>query len=189
MAIKTKISKVYAKARDRNYTHIYKDGRRFDSSLGIEKKIVHYSSGEPKLRSRKTCLELYSLDTRQVPEKSYETVRLSALKKLNSLFKNITKKDYCLRFNLYPHQLLRFHAIAHGARADRLSQGMRNSFGRVFCRAAKVKAGALFLQVFLSEKYSNRENFQVLKSTMSSLKCKLPFKAYFKLKDLESIPT
>lgn len=178
--IKRKISKIYAKADDRNYTHLYKDGKRFDSAISCDRKITHFSSGNPSLRNEaRFVLKMYSRNEVQVQEKAYETLRLYSIKKITKVFPNIEKSKYCLRFERYPHQLLRFHAIASGARADRISQGMSRSFGKVFTRASKIKPGHLFLEVCFAKEYDNTTSVGRYLTQLKKLKSKLPFQVYF----------
>lgn len=172
--IKTNISKVYAKARDRSNTHVYRKGTR--SVLNIPMRTVHFHSGDTGLLKNETRLRIFSKSSVQVPEKVYEVFRLAVLKKIENVYPGSTKEDYCVMFNKYPHQLLRFHAIASGARADRISEGMSNSFGTNFMKAAKIKVGDVFFQVFLSSRFEKRINS--LKPELKKCCAKLPFNTF-----------
>jgi len=54
---------------------------------------------------------------------------------------------------VYPHQCLREHSMLTGAGADRLSDGMRLSFGRPIGRAAVVKPGQLIMTLYTTKKF------------------------------------
>ena len=49
-------------------------------------------------------------------------------------------QGYALRIHTYPHQVLRENKQATGAGADRVSQGMRQAFGKNVGTAARVSA-------------------------------------------------
>ena len=173
--IKTKVSQVYAKARDRNNTHVYRKGAR--SKVNVPLRTVHFHSGNPKLINNSLRLTVYSKSPKlQVPQKVYETLRLCIIKKLSNLFRDITKADYCIKFTRYPHQLLRFHAIASGVRADRVSQGMSNAYGSPFMRACILAPGENFLQIYLSSKYESK--LALIKPELKKALLKAPFKSY-----------
>lgn len=172
--IKTNISKVYAKARDRANVHVYRKGTR--TKCNVPMLTTHFTSGNSKLLVQPKRLAIYSRSTVQVPEKVYETFRLSVLKKIENVCVEGLKTDYCIAFNKYPHQLLRFHAIASGARADRISEGMSNSFGSNFMKAAKIKSGDLFFTIYLSDKFVI--NYKKLSIEIKKACAKLPFNFY-----------
>lgn len=172
--IKTRISKVYAKARDRANVHVYRKGTR--TKCNVPMRTIHFTSGNSKLLVQPKRLALYSRSTVQVPEKVYETFRLSVLKKIENVCLGSLKSDYCIVFHKYPHQLLRFHAIASGAKADRISEGMSNSFGSNFMKASKIKEGDLFFTVYLADKYDSLT--KKLSKEIKKACAKLPFNFY-----------
>lgn len=51
------------------------------------------------------------------------------------------RTGYHLKIRVFPHHVLRHNKQASGAGADRVSQGMRCSFGKLIGTAARVKAG------------------------------------------------
>lgn len=170
--IKVGISKVYAKAKERAVVHIYKKCKRM--KINIPMRTVHFSSGDSTLKNTSSFkIILSSKLERQVPEKVYETVRLCVLKKISNVFPGIPKDNYCIHFCKFPHRLLRFHAIASGARADRISQGMSNSYGSPFMRACLIKPNQAFLEIYLSKKYEN--NIQNLVPEIRKVAAKIPF--------------
>ena len=176
--IKTNISKVYARARDRANVHVYKKGKR--APVNVALRTVHFTSGQTKLlRNANYKLIMYSKDTLKVPEKVNETLRLCILKKLSNVYKNLTKEDYCIRFTKYPHQLLRFHAIAAGARADRISLGMSNAFGSNFMKSTKLKSNESFVEVYVSFKLETL--IDKFKLEFKKLLAKVPFTGYVKI--------
>ncbi len=75
----------------------------------------------------------------QLRHGSLEAARLSANRRL------ITELgeggDYKMILRKFPHQVLRENKQATGAGADRVSDGMRQSFGKIVGTAARVQSG------------------------------------------------
>ena len=57
------------------------------------------------------------------------------------LEKELGKEEYYLHLRLYPHHILREHALASGAGADRMSSGMARPFGKPVHIAAQIRKG------------------------------------------------
>jgi len=74
----------------------------------------------------------------QIRHTALEAARIAANKFIS---KKAGTKNYKLTVRVYPHQILRENKQATGAGADRVSQGMRKSFGKNVGTAARVKAG------------------------------------------------
>ena len=179
--IKVNISKVYAKAQDRPSVSVYKKNERIRPN--IQKLMDHLNSGNTKLmHEAKQTITLYSTDVVQIPEKTYNSVRLVLLNTIPKALKGIVKTNFCVSFVKAPHQLLKYHVIASGVRADRISQGMANAFGTPFMKSAKQKSNVKlypFIRIFVSEKYQS--NIHLLKSVLQKVKCKLPFRGFVKV--------
>lgn len=75
----------------------------------------------------------------QIRHGSLEAARLSANRHmLNELGEN---GDYKMILRKFPHQVLRENKQATGAGADRVSDGMRQSFGKIVGTAARIPSG------------------------------------------------
>ena len=61
--------------------------------------------------------------------------------------KAATDIGYALRVHKYPHHVIRENKQATGAGADRVSQGMRLSFGKNVGTAARVKRGEVIMSI------------------------------------------
>jgi len=55
--------------------------------------------------------------------------------------KNVEDKGYFLKIRVFPHHVLREHAQAAIAQADRFYQGMSHPFGKPTSTAARVRKG------------------------------------------------
>ena len=76
---------------------------------------------------------------------------------------------YHLKINIYPHHILRENPLAAGAGADRMSTGMKMSFGKPIGLAAQVKKGQTLLSVNV-----DKENLEVAKQALKKASHKLP---------------
>ena len=63
------------------------------------------------------------------------------------------RDGYHLKIRTYPHHVLRHNKIAQGAGADRVSMGMRKSFGRTVGTAARVKSGQKLITLSTSQEF------------------------------------
>ena len=79
-------------------------------------------------------------------------IRDSALESARQVANSTIREDagargYALRMHTYPHQILRENKQATGAGADRVSQGMRLSFGKNVGTAARVQRGQTVISI------------------------------------------
>jgi large subunit ribosomal protein L10e len=77
-------------------------------------------------------------ETVQLRHGSLESARLSANR---HLIKELGENNYTMILRKFPHQVLRENKQATGAGADRVSDGMRQSFGKIVGTAARIEAG------------------------------------------------
>ncbi len=84
----------------------------------------------------------------QLRHNSIEAGRKSA----NKLLEKRLGKNFFLRFRLFPHHVLRENPLASGAGADRMSTGMKMSFGKPIGIAAQCKKGKAIVELHLEEK-------------------------------------
>ncbi|WP_433626716.1 50S ribosomal protein L16 [Halomicrococcus sp. NG-SE-24] len=74
----------------------------------------------------------------QLRHGSMEASRLSANR---HLLKELGQENYKMILRKFPHHVIRENKQATGAGADRVSDGMRQSFGKVVGTAARIGAG------------------------------------------------
>ena len=95
-------------------------------------------------------LVLIVSDNIQIRDNALEAARVVS----NKLFeKKLLPENYFFKVNLYPHQCLREHTMAVGAGADRVSSGMRLSFGWPSGRAAVTKPGQTIMTLHTFKKF------------------------------------
>jgi large subunit ribosomal protein L10e len=74
----------------------------------------------------------------QIRHSALEAARIAANR---PLLEGIGPNSYHLKIRVFPHEVLRENKQATGAGADRVSQGMRQAFGKAVGTAARVRAG------------------------------------------------
>ena len=103
----------------------------------------------------KYVAHLIALHNVQVSDYSLEAVRTNILKYLEN-----EVKEFLFIVRKYPHHVVREHALVYGAGADRISQGMRNSFGKPYTRAAQVFYKNIILSIYYNKQdFTGRINF------------------------------
>jgi len=78
-------------------------------------------------------------------------------------------KSYFLRICSYPHEIVREHKFMGFAGADRLSQGMKNAFGRQIVASARVHANQAIVAVDV-----NKDKIDLAKEALKRASKKLP---------------
>lgn len=106
-------------------------------------KIARFTIGEPS-KDYEYQVALAPPHDVEINESSLEAGRVTA----NKVLTNATGgKSYLLRVCIFPHEIVREHKAMGFAGADRLSQGMRRSFGKPTKKAAKVSANQKIISV------------------------------------------
>jgi len=88
-------------------------------------KIAKFSGGKPG--DFDFCVQLLINERMQLRHSAIESTRLAANKTLE---KTVGETGYSSRLRIYPHALLRENKQIATAGADRISEGMRRSFGK-----------------------------------------------------------
>jgi len=101
---------------------------------------------------------------------SLESARIIIQKKLE---KQVGVANYFFKVNVYPHHIVRENAMATGAGADRVQNGMRKSFGKPLARAARVRDGQPIISVYYN-KGGDEKRAGIIKSTLKLGVSKLP---------------
>ncbi len=100
-------------------------------------KIVRFDMGE-KDKAFPVRVSLIAREGLQVRQEAIESARLTAIRFLE---KKIGKYGYHYKILMYPFHILRENPIQTGAGADRLSTGMKLSFGKPIGLASQVWKG------------------------------------------------
>jgi large subunit ribosomal protein L10e len=111
-------------------------------------------------------INLIAIEPFQIRDNALEAARITANR---TLTKKAGALDYKLTMRIYPHQILRENKQATGAGADRVSQGMRQSFGKNVGLAARVNSNQIIITVDTFEK-----NIVFAKEALKKASSKIP---------------
>ena len=132
-------------------------------------RILRYHMGNRKKSETggfPVAIELRSDNACQIRDSALESARQVAT---STIREEVGPIGYALRMHTYPHQILRENKQATGAGADRVSQGMRLSFGKNVGTAARVQRG----QTVISIK-TEAEGYLAAKDALRKASCKFP---------------
>jgi len=128
-------------------------------------RITQFVSGNKK-NNFPVRLDLIANESCQIRHTALESARITANRALE---KNAGINDYRLSIKVHPHHVLRENKQATGAGADRVSQGMRASFGKAVGTAARVYPNQIIMSVETLER-----NIEHAKTALKKASSKLP---------------
>jgi large subunit ribosomal protein L10e len=102
----------------------------------------------------------------QIRHGALEAARVAANR---ALVKNCGSLGYHIKVRVYPHHVVRHNKQAAGAGADRISSGMRNSFGKPVGAAARIDVGQPIITV-----RTHWQFYDVAKESLRRAYMKLP---------------
>ena len=107
-------------------------------------KIAQYQMGDRQRDTDEYPVQISLLvdESVQIRHGSLEAARLSANR---HLIKELGEGNYRMELRKFPHQVIRENKQATGAGADRVSDGMRQSFGKIVGTAARIHSGESLL--------------------------------------------
>jgi large subunit ribosomal protein L10e len=161
----------YSKKKVRPYTR--KSGKRKKAFIKTvpASKIVKFqmgSSADFRKGKHKYLVRFVCSEKVQIRDNALEACRTLLNKHLDKHIQG----QYFFAIKVYPHHILRENKTAAGAGADRLSSGMKHSFGVTMGRAAIVNPGT---EVFFIS-VSNERTARVAREAISKAKPKIPCK-------------
>ena len=128
-------------------------------------KVVRFDTGDAS-KSFKWMLNLLSKSDLQIRDNALESARQTSNKLLESY---LGLNGFHMKVKVYPYHVLREHALASGAGADRFSSGMAHSFGKPIGVAARIKKGQAIFQVNV-----DKQNVPVARQALERASKKLP---------------
>ncbi len=150
---------------ERPYTRISKyTTKNFVRGGFPHMKVIKFDMGSPQ-KDFDTKLVLKGTRAMNIRHNAIEAARQTA----NRLLEKNLAKEYHFKIRIYPFHVLRENALASGAGADRLSTGMKKSFGKSIGSAARVKDGQILMEVRL-----NSANMKVGKEALQRAAKKFP---------------
>jgi len=127
--------------------------------------IVRFTMGDPKKRFAYQ-LDLCSKEHLQIRHNAIESARMTCNRFLEA---KLGKKGYHLKIRIYPFHVLRENPLAAGAGADRMSTGMKKSFGKPIGNAARVKEGQTIFSLQVS-----KPDLKIARTALKRASYKLP---------------
>jgi large subunit ribosomal protein L10e len=161
----------YSKKAARPFTRHSKKSQRSYIKTIPQIKITKFNMGDSQGYERGThkyAVLMISDQKIQIRDNALESCRML----LNKILERELAGQYYFAIKVFPHHLLRENKIAAGAGADRLSSGMRHSFGIVVGRAAMVRPGQTILFVTTPDERTAR----IARTAMEMIKAKVPCK-------------
>lgn len=171
-----------ARKQKRAYTRIaIKVPRRNYIGAAPALKIRQFNMGNPKGKYD-TVAELVVKEGFDLRDNAIEAVRMTANRKL---VKDLGKDGFFMKVRVYPSNILRENKAAQGAGADRVSQGMSQSFGKPIGRAARLRKGQVVYSVLCKKNQK-----EIVKEALMRAKSKFPVSVEVKFhKDIKKIGT
>ncbi len=185
MAVRKSLS--YSKKHSRPYTRVSKAKSKSYIKVVPPNKVVKYNIGNQRAYvdgKLPFVLSLISDEQIVIKDLAIEAARMILTKNLET---RLAGKFY-LWVKIHPHHILRNNKAAAGAGADRLSTGMKQSFGIIEGRAARVLGGQEMFMVACD----NESTVKVAREIISMAKAKLPCKTrvlFDKMEDVKHSPT
>ncbi len=135
------------------------------------KKVIKFDMGNLKQGTSvfPVCLQLKSRHFANIRSNALESARTTALKRLEA---NLGRTGFYFKIKVHPHHVIRENPLAAGAGADRLSTGMKHSFGKTIATAARVEEGQTVLEVHVMS-----EHEAVARDALKVAGKKLPLKS------------
>ncbi|MBS3096057.1 50S ribosomal protein L16 [Candidatus Woesearchaeota archaeon] len=149
----------------RPYTRTSKFKAKSYIRMSPNVKVVRFDTGDASKIFGWT-LNLLSKSALQIRDNALESARQTSNKLLES---HLGLNGFHLKVKVYPHQVLREHALASGAGADRFSSGMAHSFGKPIGVAARVRKEQVLFQVNV-----DKQNLGIARQALERASKKLP---------------
>jgi large subunit ribosomal protein L10e len=159
---------------ERPYTRVSKYRKLNYARANPVSKIVQYRMGKSN-REMPSEVALYIVNGVQIRDMAVESARQTCNRRLE---KKLGKEGYRLYIKTYPHHILRENPLASGAGADRMSTGMKKSFGKSIGRAVRAVPGTEIMRVVTDEK-----SISVAKEALKLASHKLPASCKIKVVD------
>jgi large subunit ribosomal protein L10e len=139
-------------------------------------KIVQFEMGNLS-QEFPTQVDLVVEEACQIRHSALEAARISVNRRL---MKNVGRSNFHFKVRIFPHHVLRENKQATGAGADRVSEGMRLSFGKAVGTAARVDANQKILTV-----YSTPQYLEKIKDALHHGGYKLPTPSHLKVSEIK----
>ncbi len=114
------------------------------------------------------AVSLVAEEACQIRHSALESSRIAANR---NMIKELGEANYKMLLRVHPHHVIRENKQATGAGADRVSDGMRQSFGKPVGTAARVDEGQ---KMYTARVEADREQMEVAKDSLRRAYTKVP---------------
>lgn len=156
---------------ERPYTRFSKYRKKAFVKSRPGKKVIKFDMGDIKTGFKQfpLKLQLISKDQILVRTNAIEAARIVSLRVLEG---RLGRTGFYYKLNMVPHHAIRENPLAAGAGADRLSTGMKHSFGKIIGTASRVTVGKVLAEVYVS-----KEHEDIAREALKKAVKKLPLQA------------
>jgi|SRR3989338_4702991 len=161
----------YSKKYARPYTRTSSRKSKAYIKAVPQSKIVKFTMGDQSafnLKKHPYEVKLISEEKIQMRDNSLESCRMLISKQLEKVAQGL----YSFTIKVFPHHILRENKTAAGAGADRLSSGMKHSFGITIGRAALLNPGKEIFFVSAANEKVARDARKILEKTKPKIPCR-----------------
>ena len=151
---------------ERPYTRISKFRTKSYVRARPNCRIVRFDMGDLS-KKFDYSVQLVSKAAMQLRDNAIEAARQTSNRLLQ---KKIGKTGWMFKIRPFPHHVLRENPLASGAGADRMSTGMKCSFGKPIGIAAQIREGQVIFQIDTS-----KEHLATAKDALRRAASKMPF--------------
>jgi len=141
-------------------------------------RVTRFTIGETSL-DYEYKVNLVAPYSKEISGKALESARITA----NKVIEADTGQQFLLKVLTYPHEITRAHRFMGFAGADRLSQGMRRSFGKPTERTAMIRADQQILAIYAME-----SGVETAKKALMRASKKLPLPCRVEVEALKKAP-
>ncbi|MCA9459520.1 MAG: 50S ribosomal protein L16 [Nanoarchaeota archaeon] len=155
---------------ERPYTRFSKYRKKAFVKSRPGKKVIKFDMGDLKGGPDQfpVYMKLISKDMILVRANAIEAARIASLRLLEASF---GKTGFYYRVLMVPHHAIRENPLAAGAGADRLSTGMKHSFGKIIGTAARVEKNKVLIEL-----YTTKSGEAIGRAALKKATKKLPLK-------------
>lgn len=135
---------------ERPYTRFSKFRKKGFVKSRPGKTVIKFDMGdlENGAKNFPIRLQLISKEDSNIRANAIEAARISVLRRIEGRY---GRKGFYFKIKAYPHHVIRENPLAAGAGADRLSTGMKHSFGKTIGTAARIFKGKVLFELHLQE--------------------------------------
>ena len=166
----------YRSIEPRAYTRISKFKEKSFIRASPHINIVNFDMGNLKKKFGYQ-VDLVAKEPVQIRHNAMESARMTCNRLLETI---LGKNAYCLKIRFYPFHILRENPLAAGAGADRMSTGMKHSFGKPIGSAAQIKKGQVLFQLKV-----NKQHLDTAKKALKRASYKFPCPCLIEVKELQ----